>query len=204
MEISPRLEEPRLVVVPATVRAAADTDEFGTLLPPPKCVQQEAEYVQSNGAAAGDQANAASSSGHRETQAPRPAAGPLVVRIPAPASQAAPAPEPQAVAGPIPAGAAPPAERLPLMRVSHVRSFDSGRVNVVTGVLGPAASAPFDGVRHRLVQTGKTVCFLLSARADVTLDPLVGRRVEVVGIEADHALGPDTRLLQVCAVHPVD
>ena len=192
-----------IVVVPSAVRAAVDTDELGTLLPPPSFARTTGAADAMAAAGSTEAPDAPGHAGEPKAAIPaRPAAGPLVLRIPAPQEilqQVRPVPE-----LPEPKGPAPAADRLPTIERTRVYSFENAQLALLNGIVEPAPGAPFAGVGHRLVQEGKPICYLSSLRPAVTLEPFAGRRVEVLGIVSENVSGAEARLVQVCAVHPLD
>jgi hypothetical protein len=189
--VSASAQEPAIVIVPTRLRAAADEDELGQLLPPPRYIKERtsAEEVPAGGGVT--------------SQAARPAASPLVLHIPAP-PDSAPLGSSAAPALPTPAGPAPEAQRCPATVITQVRSFEAGRLALVSGVLEPAFSSPYQGVSHRVVQGSTTVAFLLGARPELNLAQFSGRRVEVLGVLSESSVSRGDQLLQVSAVHPLD
>jgi SH3-like domain-containing protein len=190
--LAPSVQEPAIVVVPTRLRAAADEDELGRLLPPPRYIKEQArpEEVPAAG-------------GSVTPQAAQPAASPLVIHIPAP-PDSAPLGSSAAPALPTPVGPAPEAQRCPAPMTTQVRSFEAGRLALVSGVLEPAFSSPYKGVSHRVVQGSTTVAFLMGARPELNLAQFAGRRVEVLGVLSESTISRGDQLLQVSAVHPLD
>jgi hypothetical protein len=88
--------------------------------------------------------------------------------------------------------------------ITQVRSFEAGRLALVSGVLEPAFSSPYKGVSHRVVQGSTTVAYLLGARPELNLAQFSGRRVEVLGVLSESSVSRGDQLLQVNAVHPLD
>ncbi|MCY3020598.1 MAG: hypothetical protein NTW87_16390, partial [Planctomycetota bacterium] len=136
-----------------------------------------------------------------------PAAAPA---LPAKESSApqAPAPvakPPQAVMKPRlpelpnPIGEPPPSYRLKPLFETQVRSTDSGgSMLTVEGLLERRLPSPVAGVEYALVMDGRTLHFL-TARAGVSLESFVGRRVTVTGTPS-RGTASDTALLEVGAI----
>jgi hypothetical protein len=184
-------QEPAIVIVPTRLRAAADEDEFGHLLPPPSYIKEQArpEEVPTTGRS------------DRPPAAQR-AAAPLVIHIPLPPDSVPPVSAAPAL--PTPVGLAPAAQRCPAPVTTQVRSFEAGRLALFSGVLEPAFSSPYKGASHRVVQGSTTIAFLLEARPELNLAQYAGRRVEVLGVLSESSAGRGDQLLQVNAVHPLD
>jgi hypothetical protein len=189
--VSASAQEPAIVIVPTRLRAAADEDELGRLLPPPRYIKERTQPEEVPAAG-----------GSVASQAAQPAASPLVVHIPAPPDSAPPVCAAPAL--PTPVGPAPEAQRCPATVTTQVRSFEAGRLALVSGVLEPAFSSPYKGVSHRVVRGSTTVAFLLGARPELNLAQFSGRRVEVLGVLSESSVSRGDQLLQVNAVHPLD
>jgi len=127
-----------------------------------------------------------------EPEAVAPERSPQVLRIPAPAQ----AVEPRLPELPEPAGEPPPSLRLKPFFETQVRGVESS-ANLVTaeGVIERRTPSPVAGVEYALVQDGRTLHFL-TARADVNLEGLVGRRVSVSGVPLPSAAS-EAPLLEV-------